>query len=125
VDAIARNAGKLKGSHVVAYHDQMRTAGDAHLNRLLQTRPNSYMSSYDFLYKLTTRLFLYNNAFAYLDRDERGNLRAIYPITATHVDILSDGGGSLFCGFMWRCSTMGRGGAELKRGVREWYYQLS
>ena len=100
VDAIARNAGKLKGSHVVAYHDQMRTAGDAHLNRLLQTRPNSYMSSYDFLYKLTTRLFLYNNAFAYLDRDERGNLRAIYPITATHVDILSDGGGSLFCGFM-------------------------
>ena len=60
------------------------------------------MSAYDFLYKLTTRLFLYNNAFAYLDRDERGNVRAIYPITASHVDILSDAGGSLFCGFMLR-----------------------
>ena len=60
------------------------------------------MSAYDLLYKITTRLFLYNNAFAYLDRDERGNLRAIYPITATHVDILSDGAGSLFCGFMLR-----------------------
>lgn len=102
VDAIARNAGKLKGSHVVAYADETRATGDNKLNRLLQIRPNRYMSSYDFLYKLTTRLFLYNNAFAYLDRDERGNIKAIYPITASHVDIMSDATGSLFCGFMLR-----------------------
>ena len=102
VDAIARNAGKLKGSHVVTYGGEKRETGDAKLNRLLQVRPNKYMSAYDFLYKLTTRLFLYNNSFAYLDRDERGSLRAIYPITANHVDILSDAAGSLFCGFMLR-----------------------
>lgn len=102
VDAIARNAGKLKGSHVISYADHDRVDGDCKLNRLLQVRPNRYMSAYDLLYKLTTRLFLYNNAFAYLDRDERGSLRAIYPITATHVDMLSDGAGSLFCGFMLR-----------------------
>lgn len=102
VDAIARNAGKLKGSHVVTYAGERHKTTDGRLNRLLQTRPNRYMSSYDFLYKLTTRLFLYNNAFAYIDRDERGNVRALYPITATHVDILSDATGSLFCGFMLR-----------------------
>nr|DAG01942.1 MAG TPA: portal protein [Myoviridae sp. ctrEx11] len=102
VDAIARNAGKLKGSHVVTYAGERHETIDGRLNRLLQTRPNRYMSSYDFLYKLTTRLFLYNNAFAYIDRDERGNVRALYPITATHVDILSDATGSLFCGFMLR-----------------------
>lgn len=102
VDAIARNAGKLKGSHVVTYNGDRHETTDGRLNRLLQTRPNRYMSSYDFLYKLTTRLFLYNNAFAYIDRDERGNVRALYPITATHVDILSDATGSLFCGFMLR-----------------------
>jgi HK97 family phage portal protein len=102
VDAIARNAGKLKGSHVVTYAGERHETTDGRLNRLLQTRPNRYMSSYDFLYKLTTRLFLYNNAFAYIDRDERGNVRALYPITATHVDILSDATGSLFCGFMLR-----------------------
>lgn len=102
VDAIARNAGKLKGSHVVAYAGERHQSDDGKLNRLLQTRPNRYMSAYDFLYKLTTRLFLYNNAFAYLDRDERGNLRAIYPITASNVEILSDTTGSLFCGFMLR-----------------------
>lgn len=102
VDAIARNAGKLKGSHVVTYNGERHETTDGRLDRLLQTRPNRYMSSYDFLYKLTTRLFLYNNAFAYIDRDERGNVRALYPITATHVDILSDATGSLFCGFMLR-----------------------
>lgn len=101
VDAIARNVGKLKGAHVLSYTDHKREEGDCKLNRLLQVRPNAYMSAYDFLYKMTTRLFLYNNSFAFLDKDERGNVQAIYPITATHVDILSDANtGALFCGFM-------------------------
>ena len=102
VDAIARNAGKLKGSHIIKYADHERVEGDCKLNRLLQVRPNSIMSAYDFYYKLVTRLFIYNNSFAYLDRDERGVIRAIYPITATSVNILSDASGSLFCGFMLR-----------------------
>ena len=102
VDAIARNAGKLKGSHVIKYADHERVDGDCKLNRLLQVRPNSIMSAYDFLYKLVTRLFLYNNSFAYLDRDERGNVRAIYPITASNVEILADADGTLFCGFILR-----------------------
>lgn len=99
VDAIARNAGKLKGSHVIKYTDH-RKDGDCKINRLLQTRPNQYMTSYDFMYKMITRLYLYNNSFAFLDRDDRGNLRAIYPITANHVDMYSDPTGSLFCGFI-------------------------
>lgn len=99
VDAIARNAGKLKGSHVIAYADQKRAAGDGKINRLLQVRPNPYMSAYDFLYKLVTHLFLYNNAFAYLDRDDRGNFKAIYPITANNVNVLSDAANNLYCSF--------------------------
>lgn len=100
MDAIARNAGKLKGSHVIKYANHDRKDGDCKINRILQTRPNAFMSSYDFLYKLVTRLYLYNNSFAYLDRDERGNLRAVYPITANHVDMYSDPSGALFCGFI-------------------------
>ena len=102
VDAIARNAGKLKGSHIVAYAGERHQSDDGKLNRLLQIRPNQYMSAYDFLYKMVTRLYLFNNSFAYLDRDELGNVKAIYPITATHVDIMSDPAGFLFCGFMLR-----------------------
>ena len=99
VDAIARNCGKLKGSHVINYEDHQRKAGDCKLNRLLQVRPNPYMSAYDFLYKLVTHLFLYNNSFAYLDRDDRGNLKAIYPITASNVNVLSDAANNLYCSF--------------------------
>lgn len=99
VDAIARNAGKLKGSHVINYADHQRTAGDCKLNRLLQVRPNPYMNAYDFLYKLVTRYYLYNNSFALLDRDQRGNVVGIYPITATYVEMLSDAAGDLYARF--------------------------
>lgn len=102
VDAIARNAGKLKGSHIVAYAGKERQSGDNKLNRLLQVRPNPYMSAYDMLYKLVTHLFLNNNAFAYLDRDEKGSLRAIYPVTATNVQVLSDAANNLYCSFVLR-----------------------
>ena len=102
VDAIARNAGKLKGSHVIKYRDHEREEGDCKINRLLQVRPNPFMSAYDFIYKLVTRLYLYNNSFAYIDRDQRGNVVGLYPITASHVDLLSDQSGRLFCGFLLR-----------------------
>lgn len=102
VDAIARNAGKLKGSHIIKYKDHDREEGDCRVNRLLQVRPNPYMSAYDFIYKLVTRLYLYNNSFAYIHRDQRGNVSGIYPITASHVDLLSDQDGRLFCGFILR-----------------------
>lgn len=99
VDAIARNAAKLKGSHIIQYTDHQRASGDCKLNRLLQVRPNPYMSAYDMLYKLVTHYYLYNNSFALLDRDERGIVRAIYPITCTHVDFLSDAANNLYCRF--------------------------
>ena len=99
VDAIARNCSKLKGSHIISYADHQRISGDCKLNRLLQVRPNPYMSASDMLYKLVTRYYLYNNSYALLDRDERGNVRAIYPITATYTEMLSDAANALYCRF--------------------------
>lgn len=99
VDAIARNAGKLKGSHRIQYADHQQKTGDCKLNRILQVRPNPYMNAYDFLYKMVTRYYLFNNSFALLDKDERGNLQAIYPITASHVEMLSDEYNNLYCRF--------------------------
>lgn len=102
VDAIARNIGKLKGSHVIRYADHDKVDGDCRLNRLLQVRPNPYMSAYDFLYKLATHYYLYNNAFALLCRGDNGGITGIYPITATHVDFMSDQQGGLYCKFFFR-----------------------
>ncbi|MEE1073149.1 MAG: phage portal protein [Cellulosilyticum sp.] len=43
--------------------DDQQSQGNAALNRLLQVRPNPYMSTYDLIYKLVTHYYLYNNAF--------------------------------------------------------------
>ena len=102
VDAIARNAGKLKGSHVITYADHDKVDGDCKLNRLLQVRPNPYMSAFDLIYKLCTHYYLYNNAFALLVKDERGNLTGVYPITAGNTEMLSDPKGGLYCRFTFR-----------------------
>ena len=56
VDAIARNAAKLKATLV--------SSANGELEKILQISPNPYMTTYDFQYKLITQLFLTNNAFA-------------------------------------------------------------
>ena len=101
VDAIARNVAKLKGAHVIST-DASTAEGDRVLNRLLQTRPNAYMNAYDMLYKLVTHYYLFNNAFAFLDKDERRNVRAIYPITCTQADFLTDPSGALYVQFRFK-----------------------
>lgn len=100
VDAMARNIAKLKGMHVINYSGK-KVQGDAKLNRILQTRPNPYMSAYDFLYKMATHYYLYNNSFALLIREGR-NVAAIYPITANHTEILTDNQGGLYCRFIFK-----------------------
>lgn len=99
VDAIARNAGKLKGSHVISYADHNRVEGDCKLNRLLQVQPNPYMNAFDLIYKMVTHYYLYNNAFAYIQRDEKGNLIGVYPVTSNYMDFLNDATGTLYCKF--------------------------
>ena len=47
---------------------------------LLGLRPNKFMNGKDFLEKLRNILEVKNTAFAFIDRDERGNVIAIYPV---------------------------------------------
>lgn len=101
VDAIARNAAKLKGSHVISCGDHNKVEGNCKLNRLLQVSPNPYMSGFDMLYKLVTHYFLFNNAFAFLQRDERGQLAGVFPLRPLRVDFLADAAGGLYCKFLF------------------------
>lgn len=102
VDAIARNVAKLKGSHVVRYQGHTEPLTGCKLNRILQIEPNPYMSAFDMLYKLVTHYYLYNNAFAYIAKDGRGEVTAVFPINAGHVEFLTDPGGALYCKFLFR-----------------------
>ena len=57
------------------------------------------MTAYDFLYKLTTHYYLYNNAFAYIQRDRSGSVTALYPVRPTTADFLADTAGTLYVKF--------------------------
>ena len=96
VDAIARNAAKLKGSHVLTFSDHSRAEGKCSINRLLQVEPNPYMTAYDMLYRLTTHYYLYNNAFAVISRGANGQPVALFPVRATQAEFYQDATGTLY-----------------------------
>ena len=78
VDSISRHIAKLNGKHVF---DNNREDKYSKINRILQDRPNPYMSSYDLLYKIATQYYLFNNAFILVQKDNKGNLSGLYPLT--------------------------------------------
>lgn len=99
VDAIARNAAKLKAIHVIKTSGG-RSIGNPVLDRLLQVRPNPYMSAFDMLYRMVTHYYLYNNAFAYLQKSIRGDLTGIYPLRSSSVEFVTDYAGQMYCRFL-------------------------
>lgn len=101
VDAIARNAAKLKGSHVVRTAGEVKERADQKLDRLLQVQPNPYMNAYDLIYKMTTHYYLHNNAFAYIQRDDSDNVKGIYPISGTSMEFMADAAGIIYCRFLF------------------------
>jgi len=98
VDAIARNAAKLKARHIRRVGGDVIPQPDSHIQRLLQFRPNPRMSAYDFLYKLVSTTLLDNNAWAYPYWRE-GRLHSIWPINCTGAELLEDEDGELYVKF--------------------------
>ena len=54
VDSIAKQAAKLKGSHIISSNNA-KHYGDCGINNLLQCSPNPLLSAYDFLYIVITQ----------------------------------------------------------------------
>ena len=79
VDTIARHVSKLKPVHIIKNEDG-RHLQSTTINSLLDSRPNIYMSTADFLYKVTSQLLYYGNAFIFLQKDTQNNIIGFYPI---------------------------------------------
>lgn len=91
VDAIARNAAKLKPKHIRRVDGQIFLV-DSNIQRLLSIRPNPYMDAYTFYYRVITQLYMKNNSFVYIDTDKDGNIRAFYPVNFSNVELLESRG---------------------------------
>jgi HK97 family phage portal protein len=87
VDAVARNAAKLKPKHIRRINGQIVPVNSS-LDYLLSVRPNPHMDAYSFYYKLYSQLMYRNNAFAFFDKDPSGNPIAIYPIDFNQLELL-------------------------------------
>lgn len=87
IDAIARNAAKLNPKHIRSTDKNYQTLNDT-LIRLLRERPNELMNAYDFYYKIVSLLYLNNNVFVYILRDENEVPIGLYPINANSYELL-------------------------------------
>lgn len=86
VDTIARHVAKLKPVHIIQ-DENGRNAQKSSINSLLANRPNIYMSTSDFLYKIASQLLYYGNAFVYIQKDEKQNINGFYPIDFTSCEL--------------------------------------
>ena len=96
IDIIAKNAAKLKPKHIVRNDGKTEIINDS-LNSLLSARPNEFMTTYDFIYKLVSQLYIYNNAFVYI-KSQNGLITGLYIIDYQQLE-LKESGEELFCSF--------------------------
>lgn len=106
VDAWARNAAKIQPRHIRRSGGRREDVGD-NINRVLQSRPNPYMTAYAFYYRVAAQFIVYNNAFI-LPVFDAGRLVAVYPINASRVELVEDMGAmyarlTFATGSVWTC----------------------
>lgn len=56
--------------------------------KILNNRPNMYMSGVDFLQKVRNRYEIYNNCFIYVQRDDKGHATGFYPVPYSYYEAI-------------------------------------
>lgn len=100
IDAIARNAAKLKPRHIRRTEGEI-LPGAGQLERLLAVRPNPNMSAYDLLYKTVTTLLVENSAWLYPQMDGP-QIVALWPVSCLRAEFLGDDNGQVYVRFIMR-----------------------
>lgn len=96
IDRIATHSAKLTPKHI---QNDINHPIKGDINYILQTRPNSIMSTYDFIYKIVSQLYTYNNAFVFIAKDRSGNISGFYPILSYEDKLLQDKSGNVYLRF--------------------------
>lgn len=75
--------------------DGIKKASNHPLYTLLKTRPNPYMSSYNFFSCLEAQKNVYGNSYASIEYDRYGRVKALWPMDSSKVEIWVDNRGLL------------------------------
>ena len=65
IDRVASQCAKLKARYIKRTSDGVETEKTGNLSYILKSNPNSYMTPYEFIYKIVAPLMLNDNAFIY------------------------------------------------------------
>lgn len=84
INTNATNCGKLK--------PVISGSGKEKLGSIIQTRMNAFMTTYQFLYRLATILFVENTAFVVPVEDYYGNLTGYYPVLPSTAQMVESQG---------------------------------
>lgn len=87
IDTIARNGAKLSPKHIRKTINKFESLNQS-IQRIISEQPNELMNAYDFYYKVISLLYLDEDVFIYVMRDENGYLTGLYPINSNQVDLL-------------------------------------
>ncbi len=79
INAIATHCAKMIPKHYKR-SGQLKTEINQNINYIVSCKPNPYMTVYQFLYKTVSLWLSQNNEFLYIDIDNKGYLRGIYPL---------------------------------------------
>lgn len=79
INAISTHCAKMMPRHYQR-SQELKTAIYGDINYIISCRPNPFMTVYQFLYKTTALWLSQNNEFIYIDIDDMGYLRGLYPL---------------------------------------------
>ena len=96
IDRIATHSAKLTPKHI---QNDINHPIKGSVNFILQNRPNPIMSTYDFIYKVVSQLYTYNNAFVFIAKDDNKNISGFYPILSYEDKLLQDRAGNVYLRF--------------------------
>lgn len=79
IHTIATHCAKMIPKHYQQNKDTKNHISGA-INYIISIKPNPYMTVYDFIYKTISLLLAQNNEYIYIDIDNNGYLRGLYPL---------------------------------------------
>lgn len=100
---LTRSAIHAKAKHTAKLKPNMVGSAYKRLERILQTQPNEFMSTYEFLYRLRTYYEVETYTFILpLEDKETGLIRGFYPLKSDQVALWTDKQGTLYLRYTFK-----------------------
>lgn len=79
INTIVTHCAKMMPKHY-QQNGELKNHISGQINYIISVKPNPFMTTYDFIYKAVSLLLAQNNEYIYIDIDEKGFLRGLYPL---------------------------------------------